>query len=363
MKIFKVVSLSIVSLIAVIVVVTLSINFYPDKTQEEEVTCTKEAPSLKKGKKVKVLSWNVQYMASKNYVFFYDEGGKSGGDIRPSHEDIDKTLRRVVEVILKEKPDIVLLQEVDEGAGRTDNENQTTELLKLLPRNEYACLAEAFYWKSAFVPHPKIMGSVGMKLVALSKYKMTKAVRHSLPIIPSSWFMEQFHLKRAHLEVQLSYDKDETKKYFSVLNTHFSAFAQGTDTMEKQVKQTQELLDGLSSQGIPWIIAGDFNLLPGKVQYDDLEADTQKGYLSETELTSFFEKYQSVPSLGEATGSSRHKWFTHNPNSGRKGQTPDRTIDYIFLSQGVKIGKHYVLSQPVLDISDHLPVVTFFRVP
>ena len=367
MKVLKITLISLISLFIALIIFSRLVNFYPDEIQEEEIVCTKEPPKVKPKKKIKVFSWNVQYMAGKNYVFYYEFKGnknlnKTKPDKRPSTEDINKTFTKVAEVIKKKDPDILLLQEVDDGASRTDKENQTERLLNLLPKNQYPCYAETFYWKSAFIPHPYIMGSVGMKLVTLSKYKITKATRYSLPLISTNWFFKQFNLKRAILEVILPYN-NTSNKHFAVLNTHLSAFAKGTDHMKEQVKKSQQILDKLTSQDTPWIIGGDFNLLPDKLQYNELSKHNQKSYLPNTELALFFEKYQSVPSIQEATGPSREKWYTYIPNRNLPSKGPDRTIDYIFLSKDIRLDKHYVLQKGTLNISDHLPIVIFFNLP
>ena len=204
---------------------------------------------------------------------------------------------------LRKDPDIVLLQEIDEGAKRTDHKDQLAALLDQLPQGKYPCQTQAFYWKSMFVPHPRIMGSAGMKLVTLSKYKISKAYRHSLPEIPKDLLSRQFQLKRCILESRLPYRGGEV----SVMNTHYDAFAQGTDTMKKQVGKTLKLLASLDAKKIPWLIGGDFNLLPSPIQRERLTSLHRKDYREKTELKPLIEKYRSLPSLEEATGSDMKK--------------------------------------------------------
>ena len=67
-------------------------------------------------KKLKVLSWNIQFAASTKHNFFY-EGGTAVSV--PSADDVHATLDTIAATIQKEDPDIVLLQEVDRGARRT----------------------------------------------------------------------------------------------------------------------------------------------------------------------------------------------------------------------------------------------------
>jgi endonuclease/exonuclease/phosphatase family metal-dependent hydrolase len=235
------------------------------------------------------------------------------------------------------------------------------KLLALLPK-EYSSYTSAFYWQVWFVPHPRVMGKGAMKLSVISKYKIQKATRHQLAQIERkvwyNWLMKQFNFKRAIQEVALPLSNG---KELLVFNTHLDAFAQGTNTMERQVAYTRELLADKSQKNIPWLIGGDFNLLPPGKSYSLLSPDLQKYYQPKTELAPLFTDYQAVPSVSEAESSERAKWFTHFPNNPQIKQ-PDRTIDYIFLSKDLKLGNHYVRQKGTLTISDHLPLVVEFTI-
>ena len=297
-------------------------------------------------------------MAGKNYVFFFDLLDNSGPDERPSSDDVNKTLKEVARVIEKENPDIILLQEVDDGAKRTDYRDQLAELLSLLPQ-EYTSHASAFYWKASYVPHPRIMGSVGMKLSIISKYKIKEAFRHQLALKPENFISQQFDTKRAVLEVHLPVKKS---KDLVVMDTHLEAFGQGSSVMAKQIKQTEKLLEKLSKEDSPWILGGDFNLLPPGRAFASLASEQKIYFKSTTEILPLFAKYQAVPGLKEVNSYDHERWFTHFPNDP-KVKKPDRTIDYIFLSNKILTGKHYVRQFDALKISDHFPVITEFQLP
>lgn len=111
-------------------------------------------------------------MAGKNYTFFFEDGA----DTRPSRQHINLTNAAVARIINDENPDIILLQEMDDGASRTDNQDQLARLLPLISK-DYACSTGAYYWKSDYVLHPAIMSSVGLKLITLSKYKIESGVK------------------------------------------------------------------------------------------------------------------------------------------------------------------------------------------
>ena len=325
--------------------------------QEEKVVCLREGRCLRKGDRIKVMTWNIQYMAGKNYVFFYDLPNDSGPDIRPSREDIQKTFGMVRNIIVEENPDVILLQELHDGAKRTDYQDQLKELLKILPK-EYGYYTTAFYWKSAFVPHSRIMGAVGMKMGIISKFRIRKAIRYQLPVIPMPFYLRPFNFKRAILAAYFPVEKGED---LVILSVHLDAFAHRDGTMVKQVKKVDEVLTDLEGKKHPWIIGGDFNLIPPGKAYSLLGKEQYK-FSPKSELSILYDKYLAIPSYEQVNGANLHKWFTENPNDPSRSAC--KTIDYFFLSKkGIKLGKYYVRRDAkTLKISDHLPVVVMVEV-
>ena len=334
--------------------------YAPDKVEEEKVVCKGDAPELKAGAKLKVLVWNVQYMASKNYVFYYDLPAGDGPDTRPSPEHIKWTVGQVARVIKDENPDLILLQELNDGAANTYKDNQLLDLLKALPAGAYPCHAHSFYWKAPFVPHPSIMGSVGMKLGTLSRYKITKAVRHALPPTPADFLSRRMGLHRAILNTTLPVAGG---KELIIMNTHLDAFAAGTDHMARQVNIVKEHVMKTDQAGLPWVLAGDFNLLPPGFDRSSLHPDAQTFYNKETEITPLFDAFASAATRSMLTGPKRAAYFTQNSNNPRIKTKPDRTIDYIFYSKLLKLKEHRVRKKDTMNISDHLPLIAEFTVP
>lgn len=334
------------------------LTYHPEPVEPVPVTNRPDAPLLSRSRPFTVMNWNVQYMAGKNYVFFYDLLDGSGPDVRPRRVDLDATIQDVARLIAERRPDFILLQELDEGAKRSDGENQLKKLLALLPP-EYGSHASAWYWKAAFVPHPKVWGRVGLKLAVIGRHRLGAAARHQLPLMPDWWVVQQFNFKRAVLEVRVPLAEGGE---LALLTTHFDAFAQGTDTMERQVRVVQRLLGDHDAAGRPFIIGGDFNLLPDRAAYDRLEPPQRGYYKPDTELASLRARWASIPSTEHTQGSDFARWFTHFPNDPRvKG--PDRTIDYLFFSAGLRVEAPAVLTEGTLRISDHLPIVATFSLP
>ncbi|HCI02833.1 MAG: endonuclease [Oceanospirillaceae bacterium] len=356
MRIIKIISASLLLIIVALTILVWAITFHPPPLQNEKVYNHPDAPMLQGGQNLKVLSWNVQYMASKNYEFWYDRIDGSGPDVRPSREDIEATYQEVVRVIEAQNPDIILLQELHDGAVRTDYEDQLQRLLGMLPK-DYANYTEAFYWQADFVPLPQIMGSVGMKLAVISKYRIDTALRHQLATIKTFPLYDEFNFKRAIQEVQIPVYGGQP---LTLMNTHFDAFAQGSDTMQQQVAYLQELLSQ-KDQAEPWLIAGDFNLLPPG-QYKLLPEADRNYYQANSELASIYDGFKVVPSIEQATGENARQWFTHFPNR-KEAVAPDRTIDFFVHADNLDDLQGQVLQENTWHISDHLPMVAKFTVP
>jgi endonuclease/exonuclease/phosphatase family metal-dependent hydrolase len=342
--------------VLLIILVRLT-TFHPARVQAEAVHCAGEAPTLKPGQHFKVMTYNIQYMAGKNYVFFYDLPDNSGPDERPTPEDVTKTLAEVARIIQDKDPDIILLQEVDDGAARTGYEDQLARLLDLLPAG-YVCHTSAFYWRAAFVPHPRIRGAVGHKLSIISKYHLQESTRYQLPIADTNLITQQFNYKRAILETHLPVKGGQD---LVVLTTHLEVSSQGADIKQHEMAALNERLAALNRAGYPWLLGGDFNLLlPGQINH--LPEIHRRDFRPETELALLLDRYRVIPSLADLQGDGAQKWFTMFPNDPTITE-PDRTVDYIFYADNLTLNIHYVRQHDTLSISDHLPLVAGFNLP
>jgi endonuclease/exonuclease/phosphatase family metal-dependent hydrolase len=344
-------------LAAALALLIWSITFHPPALQEEVVVNHTDAKVLKSGQKVKILSWNVQYMSGKKYEFWYDRLDGDGPDIRASKADIAQTFNQVAQLIIEQNPDVILLQELHDNAKRTDYEDQLQRLLVMLPA-EYNNYSETFYWQAGFVPLPQIMGSVGMKLAVISKYKLGDALRHQLATIKTDPVSDQFNFRRAIQEVSLPVTGGNK---LTLMNTHFDAFAQGSDTMQQQVSYLQRLLNSKNKNGESWIIAGDFNLLPPG-QYENMDAIARTYYQPDSEFARIYDQFNVIPTIEQANGQDASHWFTHFPNR-KEVSGPDRTIDYFVYSNHMQVSDAKVIQQNTLHISDHLPMIATITLP
>ena len=312
------------------------------------------------------MSWNVQYMAGTQSKLF---GMRVEMHKNLPNQILKHTLEEVAKLIILEEPDIILLQELDDKASRSYHQDQLKELLSLLPA-DYQSYCSAFYWKAMYVPHPQINGKVGMKLAVISKFKINGALRHQLPLIDREvknwydplffWVEKQFHLKRAILEVSLPTEKGG---HFTVFNTHLTAYpGDGHTVLSKQVSQIEGLLQEKDQLKIPWVIGGDFNLLPPGISADELALSDGENYNAHTEIRVLYDLYEGVPDLEEVKGENAKHWLTYIPNKSRDKKA-DRTLDYFFVSRSIDLKNAFVVQQNAHQISDHYPVTIYIRLP
>ncbi|MBL8080313.1 MAG: endonuclease/exonuclease/phosphatase family protein [Anaerolineales bacterium] len=333
-------------------------NYHPKPVESAAVSCPESTPLLESGQNIKILTWNVQTMSSKNYVFWSDLPNNDGPDEKPSKEDITATFEETVRIIHDENPDIIFIQEIDSGAERTYYEDQMARLAEMLP--EYPCYSSIFDWKSAYVPHPRIHGSVGWKVAILSKYKIDEAERIQLSTANKSFLENQFKIKPAILKAMMP---TANGGQFAALTLHLDLYVPGTDAKDIQLTEIGRVLSELDTAGTPWILGGDFNLLPfDNAAYTRLASEQQKYYNPQSEIKFLTDKFQVVPTTDETNGEDFAKWLTRWPNDPSI-PGPDRTLDYFFLPNIIKIGTHYVRMKDTLHISDHLPVVIEFQIP
>ncbi len=345
-------------ILAAIVVFVWLTTFHPAPMEPAQIRHRGIAKRLKKGQEFKVMSWNIQYLAGKTYVFYYDILNGSGPDLRPARTQIDLTFEEVMRVIREENPDVLQLQEVNVGAKNTDHDDQLTRIFEALPET-YTHVASVWYWKSPFIPHPKIMGAVGMKLATFSKYEISKATRYQLPVPHPDPITYLYTFRRAVMQCVFPVESDEP---VVVLNTHLDAFAQGSDTMTQQVAYLVRRLNTLNENSTHWLLSGDFNLLPSKKAYDALPPALQAYYSPQIELSALSSRFAMIPSVEECDGVNRERWMTFFSNNPMV-RAPDRTLDYLFYASSFSVVEHRVRQADTLRISDHLPIIATFVVP
>ena len=322
----------------------------PPARAEVQVHREGPAPLIESGQTLSVLSWNVQFAGSREAVFFYDDGPA----VHVREPLVRRTVERIAEVIRESSADVVMLQEVDRSSDRTARIDQHAELLA---RTDYPCHLSTPYFRSPFVPHPPHapLGRMDMHLSVFSRYRLERAVRWQLPLLRESWLRQRFNLRRALLQVDLPLVAGGRFRAFA---THLSAFSRGDGTLPRQVAAVMQHLTQSLAEGVPWILAGDFNALPPGDDADRLGSAASLYGERDTPVGALFDAFRpAVPALEHARHPERYR--TLLPPGATQA---DRAIDHAFTSRDVAVVDARVLRH-VTDVSDHLPLLVTLRVP
>ncbi len=241
-----------------------------------------------------------------------------GGEVTrlPATEGLEKVAR----VIEKYKPDLLLIQEIEKGAERTQGLDEVNWLRERLGFSN-AAFAPAIVegsWNYGVAIFGRFPGRTSSQTSLLYK----PDYRESHPEYPAH-MSEQRVLNRATACIG-----DTT---FSVYCTHLGL------TPDQRERQVLDIVRHLAEERHPLMLGGDFNAEPGS---NELRPLTQK-YRDVLEVLSVpMERRRSFPA----------------------GATPRRAIDTIFVSPGIEVLRAFVIRDESLA-SDHNPVFAELRVP
>jgi len=215
---------------------------------------------------------------------------------------------RTAEVIACCEPDVVCLQELDAGRARSHGENQAEKIARLL--------AMKYHF------HPSVqIGSEQYGNAILTRHSCRMAKSGPLPGIPGRPDLEP----RGALWIAVEKDGLE----WQVVTTHLGLLERERSIQTNALLSKEWLGDAICWQRV--VFCGDLNIKPGSFNYQRLcrhLADSQESH------------------DGDAT---RYTWSS---------RLPCRTLDYIFVSNDLKVRRCEVLRTHLAKTaSDHLPVV------
>ena len=325
------------------------LGFHPPDIQPVEVYCPAHTKPIPAGKPLRIMSWNIQFLAGSFYPFWEEDR-----ETPLTKAELSTNLEKIVNVIREVDPDILQLQEVHLTHPITFHQNQLNLLYEKLA-DRLPCYSHASYWKARFIPQKKLMGNIDMQLMTMSRYKMDEAIQKLLPATRKKRAYIPFYPRHSLLEVRMPLDRGGS---LNAINTHLDSPGIDRGNMYAQVDAVQNRLEVLTEKKRLWFISGDFNLVPPNFFHKLPE--NQKSYYSEVSLLiPFFQKFRGIPELSEIQGPNWKNWLTaYDLNRGYL----DLIIDYIFRPDYIGSINTKVLHLP-LDISDHMPVITELTLP
>jgi endonuclease/exonuclease/phosphatase family metal-dependent hydrolase len=336
-----------VALLGLLVLLAALTEHRPDPVEPVAVSCEGATTPLKVGEPIKILSWNVQYGASRKHQFFYD-GGQA---VHVPIEDVKETTAAIASALSAYGADVLLLQEIDSDSARTHRINQGPIYKKGAGA---VCEAVTTYHRSPFVPSPTTnpLGRVDMGLQLLTRSApLAKAERIQLALLDEPRIVQMFNLKRALLTAEVPIEGWPQPLALAV--THLSAFSKGDGTLAKQVAQLRAWMDARPKDQ-PWILAGDFNLLPPGDDPGRLAAEGDAYRDPVNPMEALLKDYRDI--FGDAQLDPMNR--TYLPFGFPE---PDRKIDYVLVGGPIEVIEAKVLREHAA-ISDHLPLVATLRI-
>ncbi len=328
------------------IITLLGLEFNPQAVEKVSVQNTRPTQPAPSHTSLTLISWNLQFAGSRKHHFFYD-----GGDaVQVPLSDVQETLDQIQSFLQQRNPDFALLQEIDRHSDRTGNVDQ---LESLKAYTEGLNWTSTPYHKVPYVPHPQHqpMGRVNLNLGILSKYEFASARRHQLALLDEPRWRQFFNLKRALLETKIPIGVGANRPHLYLGNTHLSAFSKGDGTLAKQIAQLEAWIESIPTDQ-PWILAGDFNLLPPNDSPSRLGEDAILYADAQNPIERLSNKYK-MAFLNPLEPAAR----TYLPFGATE---PDRKIDYILYGGPIEIEEASVLRE-ASAISDHLPLEIKFR--
>ena len=207
-------------------------------------------------------------------------------------------LQRIADVINRERPDLVGLQEVDRGVKRTEGKDEIAELAALT-RMEYA-----------FAPNLDYQGGK-YGVAILSRFPIKNRVHRMFENKRESE-------RRGMLLVEVEIDR----KPLTFVTTHLDyQFADG------RLFETEQLLKFLTGVKEPLIVVADLNDVPSGSAYQLMRTKFEDAWV---------------------TSRAKGDGFSYPADK------PTKRIDHIFYSKGARAKKAWVVETLA---SDHIPVV------
>ena len=291
---------------------------------------------------LRVCSWNIQFAAGHDQLFFYD-GGTAVSVPRPV---VLRTLEGILADLQRIDADVLLLQEVDRGSRRTHFIDQHAWLAARLDHPYHASTP---YHRVHFVPAPahEMLGRVNMHLSIFSRHPLLPGTRVQLPLLREPWYRRHFNLRRALMEVPLVHEVGPAWLF----HTHLSAFSRGDGTVPRQLARVAAELAAADQRGEPWLLAGDFNALPPGDDPARLGADASM-YGAPSPLAPLYGRARCAVSARAHLDEPR-RWRTWVPF---RASAPQRALDHLFGSAGSTFSD-VAVDRRAMGRSDHLPLV------
>jgi endonuclease/exonuclease/phosphatase family metal-dependent hydrolase len=330
---------------------------FKDTEQAVSYRASRPGPEPAPSGPLRVVTWNVKFGGARLRFFFECRGTR----VLMTEAEVQGNVGALGAYLEALAPDLVLLQEVDTAGSKRSAYVDQVQLLLDASGLNYA--AYASQWKADYIPSDG-QGAIDSGNAVLSRWPITSATRHALPLQTDISSLERyFYLKRNLLEVHLAVP---TLGEVAVVATHAEAFSKD-GTKKKHLDLLKALMDELSARGLPVLGGGDLNEIPSTspvranfpddANCSDARFDPDSYVGEETWLDALTAAY--LPDVTPAAfGADPGPWYTF---VGDEAFPLNRKLDHLFTNRAWAPGSVRVM-QDALLLSDHVPLVAGWQV-
>lgn len=325
----------------------LMLTEYKPKDIESLVVEGEATKVLHVGDDIKFLTYNVGYLSLDKTQDFFLDGGK--GVMPETDENVKRNLNGVIDIILKEDPDICLLQEIDLKAKRSYYMNQYKELGKVFNGTS----TFSMYHKCLCIPYPifNMVGYVEAGMSILNKYNGV-ATRISLPSA-YSFPMKQVMFKRNLLKQVI--DIANTDKKLIIFNLHLEAY-DNNGTRLKQLEILKSEMQKEYNNGNYVIAGGDFNQTFPVVDKENYPILDNEYFVASTIPEDFLPNEWKY-AVDDTVPTCR---LLNSPYSGNFEDTQLYVLDGYIVTPNIEI-KEVKTINTNFEYSDHQPVLLIIK--
>ncbi len=310
---------------------------------KETMTISKSSlPDTIPASRLELYTWNIGYCGlGAKMDFFYENGTM----VRPDKEYYERCRNGVLnQLSLLNKPDFILLQEIDQHSHRTYLDDQIERVKAVF--KDYATFF-ALNYKVPFVPVPLYspMGKVNAGLMTLSRYQPIEAKRYSFPSA-YSWPKRLFMLDRGFILTRFTVSNG---KQLVLINTHNSAFSDAADMRAKELNMLKAIIEKEYSAGNYVIVGGDWNQNPLPYNKENIR-DGNVAYAISPGIPADFLPAGFTWAFDPGNPTNRDVDIPYT-----KGKTRTTIIDFFVLSPNITMLATKTL-QTGFEFADHQPV-------
>ncbi|QWQ38510.1 endonuclease [Gemella sp. zg-570] len=326
----------------------LTLTEYKPADVEKITLAGRSEEKFSLNREYKVLDWNIGFAGLDKDEDFFMDGGTNSLPIDKAH--VENNLEKIKNLTIKENPDLVFFQEVDENSKRSFGINQVDYFNK----NLQGTAAFAYNYKVKYVPYPfPPLGKINSGIYTNSKYSLENSTRYQLPV-PFSYPVRVANLKRAFTA---SYAKIEgSDKNLVLINVHFEAYDSDNEGKLAQTKKVFEFLEQEYAKGNYIILGADFNQALNDITEEELNSIPENLWRPKKfDLEGLSKNFKLYYDKTKPTARLLNQAY----NKNNKG-TYTYTIDGFIVSNNVKVKSVQTIDEDFQN-SDHNPVVLKFE--